>query len=310
MRPVAFQPRAQAAPGCASNPLAHAIARISGLSAVAVGLAASPLSPQAPADPLTPLRASGDLVAPYFDGWYANADGSFTLSFGFMNRNTEEVVDIPLGPNNHIRPAEFDGVQPTHFTPVSYGGFSGRRERGTFAVTVPEDLADQDVVWTLAHAGQPHSVPGRVRSPAYELSRTPAGLGSLPPAIRFEGDGAVSMGREGIYAHPQTVRAHQGLILSVEVQDRGEQIPESRFRSRAPVGVHWVTHQGPGSVEFDAERQTIDAEGWGMARTMVTFREPGEYVLRVRADNFRAPDSGFDYQCCWSNAYLPVTVTP
>ena len=301
---------AQGSTGRAAKFVVNAIARISGLAAAAVGLTASPLHPQAPAEPLTPLRTSGDLVAPFFDGWYANDDGSFTLSFGFMNRNTEEVVDIPLGPHNHIRPAEFDGGQPTHFTPVSYGGFSGRRERGVFSITVPEAFAGQDVVWTLSHAGHTYAVPGRVRSPAYELSRVPAGLGSLPPAIHFEEGGPVSTGREGIHAPPQTVRAHQGLILSVEVQDRGEQIPESRFRSRAPVGIYWVKHQGPGPVEFDQERQAVDSEGWGAARTMVTFREPGEYVLRVRADNFRAPDSGFDYQCCWSNAYLPVTVTP
>ena len=288
----------------------NAIARISGLTAAAVGVAVSPLSPQAPVDPLTPLRASGDLVAPFFDGWYANLDGSFTLSFGFMNRNTEEVVDIPLGPDNHIRPAQFDGVQPTHFAPVSYGGFSGRRERGAFTITLPEDFAEQDIVWTLSHAGHTYSVPGRVQSPAYQLSRRPAGLGSLPPAIRFEEGGPVSTSREGIHALPQTVRAHQGLILSAQVQDRGELIPGSRFRSRAPVGVYWVKHQGPGPVEFDEEHQTVDSEDWGEVRTMATFRETGEYVLRVRADNFRGPDSGFDYQCCWSNAYLQVTVTP
>jgi len=27
-------------------------------------------------------------------------------------------------------------------------------------------------------------------------------------------------------------------------------------------------------------------------------------------DNFSAPDSQFDNQCCWSNAYVPVTVKP
>ncbi len=71
----------------------------------------------------------------------------------------------------------------------------------------------------------------------------------------------------------------------------------------------WM-HQGPAWVEFDRERDNVDAEGWGVSNTVVTFRQPGDYVLRVRADNFDAADSGFDYQCCWSNAYIPVTVTP
>ena len=39
--------------------------------------------------PLAPPNAGGNFVAPYFDGFYENADGSFTLSFGFMNRNDE-----------------------------------------------------------------------------------------------------------------------------------------------------------------------------------------------------------------------------
>jgi hypothetical protein len=65
--------------------------------------------------PLTPLPPSGDFVAPFFDGWYQNPDGTYTLSFGFFNRNTQEIVEVPLGPNNYIEPAEFDGVQPTYF---------------------------------------------------------------------------------------------------------------------------------------------------------------------------------------------------
>ena len=47
---------------------------------------------------------------------------------------------------------------------------------------------------------------------------------------------------------------------------------------------------------------------WGEASTQATFAEAGEYVIRIRVDNFAAEDSGFDYVCCWSNAYVPVTV--
>jgi len=44
--------------------------------------------------------------------------------------------------------------------------------------------------------------------------------------------------------------------------------------------------------------------------TQATFMEPGDYVIRLRVDNFAAPDSSMGNQCCWSNGYLPVTVTP
>ena len=75
------------------------------------------------------------------EGWVANEDGTTTISFGFINRNTDQDVDIPLGGNNRIEPAEFDGMQPTHFP-------SGRGT-GVFTVTLPEDRADVDVWWRL-----------------------------------------------------------------------------------------------------------------------------------------------------------------
>ena len=277
------------------------------LAAGTVGAAfPAPSEGQLPGFPLAPLRPAGDLVAPFFDGFYTNPDGTYTLSFGFMNRNTEELVDIPLGASNFIEPAEFDGLQPTHFPTAFRGGFSGRRERGAFAVRVPADFRGRDVVWTLSHAGHTYSVPGRVTSPAYELGFTPAGSGSLPPAIRFGDDSRTSTGREGVYRDPATVAMPVALPLSVWVQDRGERENDRRV----PVNVSWQKHQGPGRIEFDVVTEMVDSAGWGESRTVVTFRQPGEYILRVRADNFRAPDSGFDYQWCWSNAYVRVTVTP
>ena len=39
------------------------------------------------------------------------------------------------------------------------------------------------------------------------------------------------------------------------------------------------------------------------------FGEPGEYVLRARIDNWDANDSTGGDQCCWTNAYVRVTVT-
>jgi hypothetical protein len=130
--------------------------------------------------PLTSFHKSGDLVAPFFDGFYDNGDGTVTFSFGFLNRNTEEIVDIPLGPNNFIEPAQFNGVQPTHFPVYDRGGLVGKRERGAFAVTVPANMAGTEVVWTLTHAGRTYSVPGRTGSIAYDMSTGPAAFGSLP----------------------------------------------------------------------------------------------------------------------------------
>src|SRR4029077_15827571 len=76
--------------------------------------------------------ARGQNVAPTFEGWEHNADGTYSLVFGYLNRNYEEEVDIPLGAENSITVgAEVfgDKGQPTHFYP--------RRQRFLFRVVVP-----------------------------------------------------------------------------------------------------------------------------------------------------------------------------
>jgi hypothetical protein len=109
------------------------------MTAAVLGMTAAPLYAQLPSHlrdyPLAQRKASGDIVAPMFNGWIRNDDGSVTMIFGFFNRNREEIVDIPLGSDNFIEPKQFDGVQPTHFPVYSRGGFVGIQERGVFAVT-------------------------------------------------------------------------------------------------------------------------------------------------------------------------------
>src|SRR3954464_6356975 len=82
--------------------------------------------------PLTPTRQSGQSVTPAFEGWYKNADGSYSISFGYYNRNSEEAVEIPIGPDNFISPGDRNQGQPTHFEP--------KRHWGVFAVKVPADF--------------------------------------------------------------------------------------------------------------------------------------------------------------------------
>ena len=272
--------------------------------------------------PLADRKASGDLVAPIFNGWTPNEDGSVTMLFGFANRNREEVVDIPLGPNNYIEPAQFDGVQPTHFPVYNRGGFIGINERGAFAVTVPADMAGTEVVWTLKHAGYEYSVPGRATSTTYEMSDGERALGSLAPAIRFDIDGAETTTREGITASRVTASVGVPVNLSAYVQDRGirADYPEQSKSLFYPLGTEWILHQGPSVPEFDSALITgsdrakeglseISAEDWTHVQTRATFWEPGEYVVRLRVDNFLAPDTRFDNVCCWSNVYVPITVT-
>lgn len=291
--------------------MSRTLARSGAFAAVMAGIACAPVAGQLPPElrdyPLATLHKSGDIVAPFFDGWYDNGDGTVTYAFGFLNRNTEEIVDIPLGEKNRIEPAQYDGVQPTHFPVYNRRGLIGKRERQAFAITVPRGT---EVVWTLTHAGRTYSVPGRATSTAYDMGSLdqPAAFGSLTPAIRFTPDGPVSRGPEGQYAARVNARVGVPVTLTALVQDRGERYGKAD-KEIYPVHATWILHQGPARVQFSAETSTIDTEGWGQAVTQATFPAPGEYVIRLRVDNFGAPDSRFDNQCCWSNAFVPVTVT-
>lgn len=288
-------------------------------------LMAAPLQAQLPERlrdyPLAAPGATGEAVAPMFNGWIKNEDGSTTMVFGFANQNREATVDVPLGPNNKLEPAQFQGAQPTHFPVYNRGGFVGIQERGAFAVTVPADMAGTEVIWTLSSGGKTYSIPGRAKSASYELSAGEAAAGSLRPAIRFSEDGAESTDSVGIYAEPQLTSVGEAVTLSALIQDRGIRYGYEGVEPYYAPGNAWVLHQGPAEPEIETpevpgkDRAAEDPDSnmkndWYEVSTQVTFPEPGEYVVRLRADNFLASDSKFDNVCCWSNAYFPVTVNP
>jgi hypothetical protein len=272
--------------------------------------------------PLSPLPADGLRVAPFFDGWYENPDGTIALSFGYSNLNRNEVVEIPLGPDNVIQPKEYDGRQPTSFPPVvptaggdgsgAPGGDRRQRERGVFTVTVPAGFRG-DVVWTLRYQGQTYSVPGRARVGAYRLN-WPMAMGSVPPLLRFSPTGPTGRGPVGIEADPQRVSVGAPLSLAVWTNDDSvrekEPVPiKQKAGGKAAISVSWYKHSGPGAVVFTPPGTPI-TELQGTATTSAVFKQPGEYLIRVRADNFGRLDTSPGNQCCWTNGYVRVTVTP
>src|SRR5260370_24499100 len=90
--------------------------------------------------------ARGQNIAPVFEGWEHNADGSYNLVFGYLNRNYEEELDIPAGPDNHVDLGD-DSLQPTHFYP--------RRQRFSFRLRVPRDWdVKRRVTWTITSRGR------------------------------------------------------------------------------------------------------------------------------------------------------------
>jgi hypothetical protein len=282
---------------------------------VAAILIGSPSLGAQPQRPLAPLPPNGLRVAPFFDGWYQNTDGTVTLSFGYSNLNLTEVLEIPLGPDNFIAPAEFDGRQPTFFEPPGARAEEPprrrQRNRGVFTVTVPAGFRD-DIVWTLVNQERTFSVPGNAQSSAYQL-QWPMAMGSQPPLVRFSPDGPAGRGPAGVDAEPISASVDTPLPLTVWIHDDSVREEEPlavrrRRRDTAALNVTWFKHAGPGSVVFSPLTEPI-AETEGMATTTATFEEPGEYVIRVRADNFGRIDSSSGNQCCWTNGYVKVTVT-
>jgi hypothetical protein len=249
------------------------------------------------------LRPSGGPVVPIFEGWYENDNGTHELSFGYFNVNTEEVIEVPLGPDNFIEPAEFDGSQPTHFLPVPS---RDRRHYGVFTVTIPADFGDRDVVWTLRVRGQTLSVPGHTTSINYRLnSWIFPERRSTAPLLKLTSAGPEGRGPAGVRSGP--VEATVGRPLPLRIwTTRSDLFPDET----TPISVNWIKHQGPGDVVFEPQRLRLATEVWREAaagsptETTATFSEPGAYVLRVRADN----GGGFESHCCWTNGYVEVTV--
>jgi len=275
------------------------------------------------ARPLLPPSQGGMPVIPFMEGWYDNEDGSVTVSFGYHNRNTEDVI-VPLGENNRIEPALLDGMQPDIY-------FAGRHP-GVFAVTIPASMKDESVWWHIKTGdSQELKVPGESGSNAYELDRNPRPQGSVQPLIWFENDNRGS-GPEGVVAaNTRSVSVDAHLTLKVGTEDPSVRDPSNPlFAKPLSTRVIWYKHQGPGEVSFTehsstpfittpdlstrgmmpaaSSRVAIPA-GKGPARVVATFSEPGDYMIRVRLDNWNSSDSDGLDQCCWSNAYQRVRVT-
>ena len=262
--------------------------------------------------PLAPVPPDGQRVAPFFDGFYQNPDGTITLSFGYSNFNRERTIEIPLGPDNFIEPKEYDGRQPTSFPVAPGAGPTGARrdrERGVFTVTVPGTFKG-DVVWTLRHAGQTHKVPGRSKTGAYGLL-WPMASGSIPPQLRFKADGPFGRGPVGIESPPLQATVGTPLSVTIWLNDDSKRTDEIQIKERGPernaINVNWYKHSGPGPVTFDPPKSSLK-ELEGTATSAITFAEPGTYMLRVRADNFGRVDTSAGNQCCWTNGYIRVTV--
>ncbi|MGE3958829.1 MAG: hypothetical protein AB7H96_19110 [Vicinamibacterales bacterium] len=309
-------------------------------------------TPQLPGAPLTSV---GEAVFPAIEAWGPHKDGSTTIEVGYYNRNRNQTLDIPVGPNNRIEPGGPDLGQPTHFEPG--------RHYGVFAITVPKDFGNKKLTWTIVANGHTSSVQLGLNPPYWADYFLNPSTGNTPPVVRFAPSGPEHQGPPPKIAETRTATVGQPLALSVWVSDKPatydpeEGLPENlRTRNRtrgaaagapapAPraaepppnfdvsaargsgqprgsfargggpqpdVTLSWKVHRGAASnVSFSEPVSRLfnkgDINAVMEAKTEVTFKAPGEYVLRVQA-NDQTGDGGGGDLCCWTNALVKVTV--
>ena len=181
-----------------------------GLAMLAAGPAAA-----APQIPLPPKSMSGLTVTPAYEGWYENGDGTYSLAFGYYNRNEHEIIEIPVGSDNMIGPAGLPQNQPTRF--------EEGRHWGTFTVRVPGDFGDQVVTWSLYSKGQTLMVPGHLK-PEWAIDALGGGAhGNTPPVLRFERGGpeVVGPGASGFVFGPLRTSVGEPLEITLYANDDG-----------------------------------------------------------------------------------------
>jgi|SwirhirootsSR3_FD_contig_123_56235_length_2240_multi_3_in_0_out_2_1 hypothetical protein len=248
--------------------------------------------------------SSGREVVPYLEGWIRNQDGSFDFVFGYYNRNTEQELVIPAGPDNMVSPGPADQGQPTYFM--------AKRQFRIFRVRVPKDFGEKSLTWSVTANGRTEKVVAKL-VPAYEKDEN---------FIRTNNNTGISMGVEDTNKPPTlsvepvanaTVNAPVTLTAMVtddglpkprvvknDDPDRPQQEPTqaepdplARFKSQRNssgparlVGprVTWQVYKGTGQVKLE---QLIVPVTSGKASTTVRFNAPGQYTLIATAGDGR-----------------------
>ena len=252
--------------------------------------------------------ASGQNIAPAYEGWEQNDDGSFNLVFGYMNRNWEEVIDLPIGHDNSFEPGPADRGQPTRFLP--------RRNRFIFKIRVSPDFGDKEVVWTLTSHGQTERAYATLKPDYFidnfviQANNGAGGAAGTGPGMADNTAPALTLE----VASTLTARVGHPITLTAVATDDGKPRPRAlrAVNPRVPGAIttdganglrlSWFVYRGTGHVTFDPPQTRVWEDtrdgrdspwspGWKTPEappdnrwvTRATFDEPGTYVVRCLA---------------------------
>jgi hypothetical protein len=264
------------------------------------------------------MYSSGQNVSPAYEGWTPNADGSYTMVFGYMNSNWQQEFDVPVGPQNTIEPGGPDQGQPTHFYP--------RRNPFLFSIRVPADFGSKELVWTLTTNGKTEKAYASLKSdyqidPQVISTEVGGDFGSLRDELRtnkppdlsvIETKRAVKVGEaltlRAVAKDPDNIPARRGPAKPptdgqpVTISAAALYRPPASIVAQSGPGLRfsWIVYRGDAkAVTFTPEQMKTWTDTRAYANSpwsppwtiplappnntwevQATFSEPGTYVLR------------------------------
>ncbi len=224
--------------------------------------------------------ARGQDVSPTYEGWEGNPDGTYSLFFGYYNRNTEEEVDVPIGPENSFDVGTGDQGQPTHFYPG--------RHWFVFKVIVPKDWPqNKRLIWTLTNKGHTNLSKGWLQA-EWEIDNLLISKNAVSdPFLRTSNSNPTPDNKPPVVtgSSAQTITLPATATLTATATDDGLPKPGPGDRGGRVQGVQirWIHYRGPGKVQFDPE---VSPAVYGKpltTQTKVSFSLPGTYRIRAIA---------------------------
>lgn len=242
------------------------------------------------------LHRFGQSVQPVYEGFEPNPDGSYTMWFGYLNRNYEEAPDIPVGDNNFFQiadgvreagplnpgllaedPGATDRGQPAYFYP--------RRQLFVFGVQVDADFVGKELVWTLSHNGEILTAVGTLeKQNVWSVDegvwsanrgrgiggRTELQYSNQAPVIRMVGVEGRLTASVGGGVQLRTFASDDGLP-GPHKGDRRSELPD--LPNSLPVIGGRV---GDNSPKTQSIVNFVAADATGLAVTWIKYRGPGE----------------------------------
>jgi hypothetical protein len=213
----------------------------------------------------------GQNVSPAFEGWEEDPDGTRYFLFGYMNRNWEEELDVPIGADNTIMPGGPDLGQPTHFLP--------RRNRFAFRVPVPKGFTEKDeLVWTLTTKGKSEKAYAtvatdyRVDAMVRASESGALGAGTSSPEVRANKAPTLTLDGE----KQRTARVGQPLSLVAWAADDG--VPKPRRSDEARIRAQTdrpLDAPPPRNPAYQPPRQSTVGSETGLRVSWFVFRGQG-----------------------------------